>query len=294
MPTLSLVILLEHLANGLVVGAYYTILALGLSIIFGLGGVINLAHGAFYAIGAYFALLFKDALGFGPALVISPLLAALLGMGIEVAFLRRLYRGDPLLALLFTFGLAMVAEQLIRILWGTTGYPFQIPPALRGFVAAGDFIYSRYRLFAIGWSALAIVALWWALEKTPYGMIVRAGTRDPEMVRALGISLRPVLSAVFGVGVALAAMAGVLSAPLAGVQPAMGTEIGTAAFVVVVIGGLGSFWGPVLAGLLVGVTRSVMVLVWPPAAEASMFALMALVLLVRPRGLLGERWEKFE
>ncbi|MBI2460258.1 MAG: branched-chain amino acid ABC transporter permease [Candidatus Rokubacteria bacterium] len=291
---MTLPILIEHLANGLVVGAYYVTLALGLSLIFGLGGVINLAHGAFYALGAYLALEAQRLLGFGAALAISPFLVALLGMGIEAAFLRRLYRSDPLLGLLFTFGLAMVGEQLIRIAWGATGYPFDIPGGLRGFVTLGEFIYSRYRLFVIGVTALAIAALWLALEKTPYGMVVRAGTRDPEMVRALGISLRPVLTAVFGAGVALAGMAGVLSAPLAGVHPAMGTEIGTAAFVVVVIGGLGSFWGPVLAGLLVGEIRSLTVLFWPPAAEASMYALMALVLLLRPRGLLGERWEQFE
>lgn len=294
MPPLTLPILIEHLANGLVVGAYYVTLALGLSLIFGLGGVINLAHGAFYALGAYLALEAQRLLGFGAALAISPLLVALLGMGLETAFLRRLYRGDPLLGLLFTFGLAMVGEQLIRIVWGATGYPFHIPGGLRGFVPLGEFIYSRYRLFVIGVTALAVLALWLALEKTPYGMVVRAGTRDPEMVRALGISLRPVLTAVFGAGVALAGLAGVLSAPLAGVHPAMGTEIGTAAFVVVVIGGLGSFWGPVLAGLLVGEIRSLAVLFWPPAAEASMYALMALVLLLRPRGLLGERWEQFE
>ena len=294
MPPLTLPILLEHVANGLLVGAYYVTLALGLSLIFGLGGVINLAHGAFYALGAYVAVEVQRQAGFGAALLLSPLLVALLGMGLEVLCLRRLYRGDPLLGLLLTFGLAMVGEQAIRIAWGTTGLPFQIPEGLRGFLPLGEFIYSRYRLFAIAVTACAILGVWLVLEKTPYGMIVRAGTRDPEMVRALGISLRPVLTAVFGCGVALAGLAGVLSAPLAGVQPAMGTEIGTAAFVVVVIGGLGSFWGPVLAGLLVGVIRSLMVLFWPPAAEASMYALMALVLLLRPRGLLGERWEQFE
>ncbi len=294
MPPLTLPILIEHVANGLVVGAYYTTLALGLSLIFGIGGVINLAHGAFYALGAYLAVEVQRLWGFGPALVVSPVLVALLGMSIEAAFLRRLYRGDPLLGLLFTFGLAMVGEQAIRIVWGATGLPFQIPADLRGFVTLGDFIYSRYRLFVIAVTALTIMGLWLVLERTRYGMIVRAGTRDPEMVRALGISLRPVLTAVFGAGVALAALAGVLSAPLAGVHPAMGTEIGTAAFVVVVIGGLGSFWGPILAGLLVGVIRSLTVLFWPPAAEASMYALMALVLLLRPRGLLGERWEQFE
>lgn len=292
--TITPLVILEHLANGVVVGTYYVILALGLSIIFGMIGIINLAHGAFFALGAYAALGLKDALGFGGAMAVSPVLVAALGMAIEAACLRRLYKGDPLLGLLFTFGLAMVAEQVIRIVAGAGGFPFDAPAALRGSVALGGFVYSRYRLFTILCTAVAILALWLFLEKTRVGTIIRAGTRDPEMVRLLGISLRPVFTAVFGIGIALAAMAGVLSAPLAGVEPAMGTKVGTAAFVVVVIGGLGSFWGPVIAGILVGEIVSFSVLFWPPAAEASIYLLMAVILLVRPRGLLGERWEKFE
>jgi branched-chain amino acid transport system permease protein len=143
-------------------------------------------------------------------------------------------------------------------------------------------------------AAFAVLACWLLLNKTAFGLIVRAGTRDPDMVRALGINLQPVLTMIFALGVALAALAGVMSAPLAGVQPAMGSQIVTAAFVVVVIGGLGSFWGVVYAGLLVGVVRGLTVLLWPPAAEASMYALMILILLLRPRGLAGEKFEKFE
>jgi branched-chain amino acid transport system permease protein len=158
----------------------------------------------------------------------------------------------------------------------------------------GDFIYSYYRLTVLAVTMLAVTGCWLLLNKTAFGMIVRAGTRDPEMVRALGISLKPAQTAVFALGVALAGLAGVLSAPLAGVQPAMGTEILTAAFVVVVIGGLGSFWGVVFAGLLVGVVRGITVVFYPPAAEASMYVLMALILLFRPRGLMGEKFEKFE
>jgi branched-chain amino acid transport system permease protein len=294
MTHVTLSAILEHLANGVVVGTYYVVLALGLSIIFGMIGVINLAHGAFYAIGAYFAVALKDSLGFGGALVVSPILVAVLGMALEALFLRRLYRGDPLLGLLFTFGLAMVAEQGIRMVAGAGGYPFDAPTVLRGSVDVGPLVYSRYRLFTLGCTAAVIVLLWLFLAKTRAGTIIRAGTRDPEMVRLLGIGLGRVFTAVFGIGVALAAFAGVLSAPLAGVEPAMGTKVGTAAFVVVVIGGLGSFWGPVIAGVLVGEIVSLSVLLWPPAAEASMYLAMALILLVRPRGLLGERWEKFE
>ena len=287
-------IVLEQILNGLLVGSYYIVLSLGLSIIFSLGGVVNLAHGAFYALGAYFAYEVQRRLGFGGAVVLSPVGVALVGIVIERLFLRRLYREDPMLGLLFTFGLAMTAEQSLRLIWGTTGLNFSIPDALRGQLLLGDFIYSYYRLTVLAITMLAVTGCWLLLNKTPFGMIVRAGTRDPEMVRALGISLKPAQTAVFALGVALAGLAGVLSAPLAGVQPAMGTEILTAAFVVVVIGGLGSFWGVVFAGLLVGVVRGITVVFYPPAAEASMFVLMALILLFRPRGLMGEKFEKFE
>ena len=287
-------IVIEQILNGLLVGSYYIVLSLGLSLIFSLGGVVNLAHGAFYAIGAYFAYEVQRRLGFAGAVVLAPAGVAMVGVAIERLFLARLYREDPMLGLLFTFGLAMTVEQSLRLIWGTTGLPFPIPEALRGQWLVGDFIYSYYRLTLLAVSILTIGGCWLLLNKTAFGMIVRAGTRDPEMVRAMGVSLRPALTAVFALGVALAGLAGVMSAPLAGVQPAMGIEIVTAAFVVVVIGGLGSFWGVVYAGLLVGVVRGITVVFYPPAAEASMYVLMALILLFRPRGLMGERFEKFE
>ncbi len=287
-------VILEHMANGLLVGAYYIVLALGLSLIFSLGGVVNLAHGAFYALGAYLAYEIQLRLGFAGAVALSPIGVALIGVAIERLAIRRFYREDPALALLFTFGLAMAAEQSVRLIWGATGLPFSIPEALRGQVFLGDFIYSRYRIAVLAVSAAAVIGCWLLLNKTSFGLVVRAGTRDPEMVRALGIALSPILTAIFALGVALAGLAGVMSAPLAGVHPAMGTEIVVAAFVIVVIGGLGSFWGVVWAGLIVGVVRGLTVLFYPPAAEASMYALMVLVLLVRPRGLMGERFERFE
>jgi branched-chain amino acid transport system permease protein len=288
------VLLLEQIVNGLLVGSYYILLSLGLSLIFSLGGVVNLAHGAFYALGAYFAWEIERRAGFFGAMGLSPVGVALIGIAIERFALRRLYDKDPMLGLLFTFGLALTAEQTIRMIWGTTGLPFSLPEALRGQLILGEFIYSYYRLFMLTVAVAAVAGCWWLLNKTAFGMIVRAGTRDPEMVRALGINLRPTLTAVFALGVALAGLAGVLSAPLAGVQPAMGTEILTATFVVVVIGGLGSFWGVVIAGLLVGAVRGVTVYYYPPAAEASMYLLMVLILLFRPRGLMGEKFEKFE
>ena len=287
-------LILEQVINGLLVGSFYIILSLGLSLIFSLGGVVNLAHGAFYAVGAYLGYEVQRRLGFTGAVVLSPAGVALVGLAIERLFLSRLYGKDPALGLLFTFGLSMTAEQTLRMIWGTTGLPFSIPDSLRGVFHVGGFIYSYYRIAILLVTAAAVTGCWLLLNRTAFGMIVRAGVRDPEMVRAMGISLRPALSAVFVLGVALAALAGVMSAPLAGVQPAMGNEILTATFVVVVIGGLGSFWGVVLAGLLVGVVRGITVYFYPPAAEASMYLLMVLVLLVRPRGLMGERFEKFE
>ena len=289
-------IVIEQIVNGLVVGAYYILLALGLSLVFSLGGVVNLAHGAFYALGAYLAVTVSDLLGLGffPAVGLSPLGVALVGMAIEVLFLRRLYGEDPILGLLFTFGLAITAEQAIRLMWGGTGLPYGIPPELAGVVSWSGFLFPYYRLAILAVCVGTIAATWLLLNKTSFGTVVRAGTSDPEMVRALGIRLRPVLTAVFGLGVGIAGLAGVMSAPLAGVQPAMGTEILTATFVIVVIGGLGSFWGVVLAGLLVGIVKGLAVIFYPPAAEAAMYALMVLVLLVRPRGLLGEKMDRLE
>jgi branched-chain amino acid transport system permease protein len=294
MPPIIPELILEQVINGLLVGTLYIVLSLGLSLIFSLGGVVNLAHGAFYAIGAYLAYEVEKRLGFFGAMAVSPVLVALIGIGVERLFLSRLYSKDPALGLLFTFGLAMAAEQALRMIWGTTGLPFSIPEQLRGQLILGDFIYSYYRLTIFAVAVVAVTGCWLLLNRTAFGLVVRAGVRDPEMVRALGISLTPALTAIFALGVGLAALAGVMSAPLAGVQPAMGTEILTATFVVVVIGGLGSFWGVVVAGLLVGVVRGLTVYFYPPAAEASMYLLMVLVLLLRPRGLMGERFERFE
>ena len=284
----------EFLLNGLVLGALYVLMALGLSIIFGMVGVINFAHGALFTLGAYTAYQVKDVLGFPGALVAAPVLVGVLGMLIEATLLRRLYLEDPLQGLLLTFGLAMVFEQGIRMLWGLSPKQFDAPPALSGVLALGGLTYSRYRSFILLSVVLLIVGLVLFLQKTAIGTIVRAGSRDPMMVRLLGIGLKPVLTLVFGLGTALAAMAGVLSAPLAGVQPAMGINVGTAAFVVVTIGGLGSLVGAIVSGLLVGQVVSLSIYFQPRAAEASMYVLMAVVLLLRPRGLMGERWEKFD
>jgi branched-chain amino acid transport system permease protein len=289
-----LIQVLEQVINGLLVGAYYLLIALGLSLIFSLGGLVNLAHGAFYALGAYAAVQLADHIGFAGAIVVSPILVAVVGLVIERFLFRRFYRHDPALGLLLTFGLAMVIEQLLRIVFGAAPIPFSIPSALRGQIFVGDFIYSKYRLLMLLLAAAAVTGLWFLLQRTPFGRVVRAGVQNPDMVAALGISLTPYMSGVVAVSVALAALAGVLLAPITGVHPAMGSEILTAAFVVVVIGGLGSFWGVVYAALIVGVVRGLTVFFFPPAAEASMYLLMLVVLLVRPRGLFGERIERFE
>ena len=291
---MMLIPILEQVLNGLLAGAYYLLIALGLSLIFSLGGLVNLAHGAFYALGAYFAVKLADHIGFAGAFVLSPILVALIGLLVERFLFRRFYREDPALGLLLTFGLAMVAEQTLRLVFGAAPLPFSIPDALKGQVLVGDFIYSRYRLAMLAVAVTAVAGLWYLLQRTPFGRVVRAGVQNPDMVAALGISLAPYMSSVVAISVALAALAGVLLAPITGVHPAMGAEILTASFVVVVIGGLGSFWGVVYAALIVGVVRGLTVYFFPPAAEASMYLLMLLVLLFRPRGLFGERIVRFE
>jgi branched-chain amino acid transport system permease protein len=294
---MSLANFIYYFVNGIVMGSLYVLMAIGLSVIFGMIGIINFAHGVVYALGAYAMVLVTNQLGYWPSFVLSPVLVGLLGMIIEASFLRRIYVGDPLRGLLFTFGLAMVLEQIIRIIWGPSGFPYLIPTYFAGaakVLASLGIEFSRYRIFIFVCSVGIIFGLWWFIEKTPYGMIIRAGSRDPDMVRVLGISLKPIMTMVFGLGAALAGFAGVLAAPLAGVQPAMGDNVGNIAFVVVVIGGLGSFWGAVLAGLLVGEVENLSILIWPPIAQSAMYILMAIILLIRPRGLFGERWERFE
>lgn len=291
---MQIVFLLEQVVNGLVLGGYYLLLALGLSLIFSVGGVVNLAHGAFYALGAYLSLTVGQRLGWGAGVVISPVLVGLLGIAFERLLLRRFYNADPILSLLVTFGLALVAEQAIRMVWGAAPLSSTMPPEFKGNVTLGEFMFSRYRLFLLGVVFVLMTALWLLLHKTAFGRVVRAGVQKPDMVAALGIRLQPYMTAIVVLGVATAALGGALFGPITIVHPAMGTEIMTVAFVVVVIGGLGSFWGVVLAALLVGVVRGITIHFVPAAGEASMYVLMFLVLLLRPRGLLGERIERFE
>ncbi len=286
---------IQQVANGLLDGVYYLLIALGLSLIFSLGGIVNLAHGAFYAIGAYLLVVLMPYLGFAGTLVVAPAAVALLGVLIERLLLQRFYRSDPILSLLLTFGLAMVAEQSLRMIFGAPPLSASIPSYLKGQVVVGDFIYSGYRTLLLAIAAGCVVALWFLLRRTAFGRVVRAGVQNPDMVGALGISLQPYMMAVAAIGIGLAGLAGVLLAPIYSVHPAMGQDIITPAFVVCVIGGLGSFWGVVIAALLVGLVKGVITAAgYPQLSIAGIYFLMLLVLMFRPRGLFGERILRFE
>jgi branched-chain amino acid transport system permease protein len=290
-----LTLFIQQVLNGLLDGVYYLLIALGLSLIFSLGGIVNLAHGAFYAIGAYLTIVLAPHIGFGGAMVVSPVLVALIGIVVERGLFQRFYRSDPILSLLLTFGLAMVAEQSLRMIFGAPPLSFSIPPALRGQIFIGDFIYSRYRAMLLLIAAGCVLGLWFLLQRTAFGRVVRAGVQNPDMVGALGISLQPYMVAVAGIGIGLAGLAGVLLAPIYSIHPAMGQEIITPAFVVVVIGGLGSFWGVVVAALMVGLVKGITIgLGYTQWSTAVIYLMMLLVLLFRPRGLFGERIQRFE
>jgi branched-chain amino acid transport system permease protein len=256
-------------------------------------GVVNFAHGVYFALGAYFALMLSGVAG--PwATLFAPLLVGVVGMAVEMTLMRPLYGRDPILGLFMTFGIALFVEELIRTIWGAAGYPFNPPAALSGFLILGPILVTKYRLFVLVVTVMIILALWLFLRGTRYGRIIRAGSRDPEMVSMLGINLKRVFTGVFGLGTALAGLAGLLAAPLWSVVPTMSESAIMPAFVVVTIGGLGSFAGAVISGLLVGVSVALTIQFWPAASTAVMYALMIAVLLIRPRGLLGESWERFE
>ena len=286
-------VLLSQVAAGLVLGGLYVLIAIGLSIIFGLLGIVNFAHGNFFALGAYFALTLVQTFGW-PAAILAPLLVGAVGMLVERVLIRQLYDKEPLVSLIITFALALMIEALLRLVYGGIGQPFDQPPIFSGIFLWGPVLISKYRVAVFVATVLLLVALWAFMQFTPYGRILRAGSRDPEMVGLLGIRLPRVLTAVFGLGCALAGVAGVLAAPIWVVTPSMSEVATMPAFVVVTIGGLGSFAGAVIAGLLVGVVTALTSQFEPQAANAVMYVFMAVILLLRPRGLLGERWERFE
>ena len=274
--------------TGLALGAIYVLLALGMSLLFGMLTVVNFAHGAFYMLGAYAGLVVLGLGGsFWACLVLAPVMVGMIGLVVERFLIRPLYGRGIDYPLLLTFGLAYIVVELVRIGFGTQGLPFDTPDELVGAVDIGVGYFPLYRLFVIGVAVVVVASLWLFLERTPYGLIIRAGARDPQIVRILGIDVGRVWLVVFGIGTGLAALAGLLAAPLQGASPEMGGPILVEAFVVTVVGGMGSLLGAVLAGLLVGLVVSMTSLFAPEMAQVAIFALMAVVLLVRPQGFFG-------
>lgn len=281
-------LLVLQLFTGLALGAIYVLLALGMSLLFGMLTVVNFAHGAFYMLGAYAGLvLLGMGFNFWACLIIAPIIVGSLGMLCERFLIRHLYGRGIDYPLLLTFGLSYVLVELVRIFFGTSGYPVDTPDLLQGASDIWIGYFPTYRLFVIGVAVVVLTALWLFLERTPYGLIIRAGARDPQIVRILGIDVARVWLVVFGIGTGLAALAGLLAAPLQGTSPEMGSTILAESFVVTVVGGMGSLVGAVVAGLLVGVVVAMTSLFAPEMAQVAIFALMAVVLLVRPQGFFG-------
>jgi branched-chain amino acid transport system permease protein len=296
--------LLPHLVNGVSLGLLFALIALGFMLIVGVMETINLAHGSLFALGMYAALtVMAPRLGWFPeaqaawmslpvgtryflALLLAPLLVGLFGLLVELC-LRRTYGRDPLYGLLLTFGAALVIEEGIRVLWGSTEKQLPLPEAISGAFMVGGLIYSKYRVFATGFAIVAILALWLFLEKTPYGAIIKAGAHDSEMVRALGINLGRLRAAVFALGVALAAVAGVVMAPIWGIRPQVGVDAVVPAFLVIVLGG--SLWGAVIAGLLVGLVIGLTGAYASEWSLMSMYLLFIAVITFRARGLFGKK-----
>jgi branched-chain amino acid transport system permease protein len=285
--------IVSQAVNGLVLGFLYVLIAVGLSVIFGMLGIVNFAHGAFFAIGAYLALTLSREFGWAAALV-APIITGLIGVFVEVALIRRLYGKEPLLGLILTFALALFAEAILRLVFGAAPLPFSPPRFLSGFVEYGPILITKYRIAVLVVTVFALIAFWSFLRYTPFGRIIRAGSRDAEMVGLLGINLPIALSSVFGIGCLLAGLAGMLAGPLWTVNPSMAAGAIMPAFVIVTIGGLGSYAGAIIAGVLVGVVTSMTIQFHPDWSSAAMYILMAIILLVRPRGLFGEKWERFE
>lgn len=296
-----------HLLNGLALGLLFALVALGFMLIIGVMEVINLAHGSLFALGAYVAVTLTAAEGglarlgaldgyfalplgwrLTVALVLAPLAVGVVGMALEVC-LRRTYGKDPLYGLLLTFGAALVIEEAIRVVWGSSERFLPLPAWLTGGVTIADLVYSKYRFFAAAFAIAMILVLWLFLQRTPYGALIKAGAHDSEMVRALGVNLRRLRLYVFAFGVALAGVAGIVMAPIWGVRPHVGVDAVVPAFVVIVLGGVGSFWGAVIAGLLVGMVVGLTGAFATAWSLVSMYVLLIVVVTIRARGLLGKK-----
>jgi branched-chain amino acid transport system permease protein len=280
---------LQQAFNGLVGGAFYALLALGLAVIFGMLGVVNFAHGAFYMLGAFgaYVLLADWGVSFWVALGAVPVALGLFGVVVERLFIRRLAGLDPLYNFLLTFGLALVLQDLVKREYGVQSQPYPRPSALSGSIDLGLFSYPAYQVFVLGVAIVTCLAVWYLLSRTRAGLIVRAATERPELTRALGIDVGRWVTPVFGFGIALAGLAGVLAAPMRAVNPLMGSDLIIAVFAVVVIGGLGSIFGSVAAGFAVGLISALGNLYVPALSQTLVFILMVVVLLWRPAGLFG-------
>jgi branched-chain amino acid transport system permease protein len=280
---------LVQVFNGLINGAFYAMLSLGLAVIFGMLRVVNFMHGTLYMLGAFGTYLLWVQLGvsFWWALIISPLAVAAVGYVLERTLLRWLYDLDLLYNLLLTFGLTLAIQDAMRLRFGVQGVPYNIPDQLKGVVLIGFMFFPIYRLFVLGFSIVICLGTWWLIERTRVGMIIRASTEKPILTRALGVDVDRWIPLIFAFGVALAGLAGVLAAPMRNISPLMGADLIITTFAIVVIGGMGSILGSVITGFLVGVISALGAVYYPPAANLLVFVLMAFVLLLRPSGLFG-------
>ncbi|HEX4385379.1 MAG TPA: branched-chain amino acid ABC transporter permease [Myxococcales bacterium] len=281
-------VILFNICNGLITGAFYALMALGLSLILNLSGVINFAHGGFLAVGGYLAYTLIPYVGFWGALLLSPFLTAGIGLVMERFLVRPLYGRDSLYSLLLTFGLAFILEDGTRAIWGPATLPFSLPPFMSRPLSDSFFFLTGYRVFMVVIVTVAVGSLFFILKKTRLGMRIRAGTLDLETVSTLGVNVKILRNLNFGLGIYLAGLAGTLAAGMLGLQPNIGNELIMPSFVAIIIGGLGSLLGTLLGGLLIGVAMGITAVFFPSASEAVIYVLMGLVLLVRPRGLLGE------
>jgi branched-chain amino acid transport system permease protein len=282
--------LLSQLLIGLINGSFYALLSLGLAVIFGLLNVVNFAHGAFYTAGAFvsYLLLEHAGIGYWAALVIAPVVVGAAGMLLERTMLRRLYGLDPLYGLLFTFGVALIIQGLLRIQYGSSGLPYQIPELLEGGTDLHFMFLPKYRAWVIAFSITVCTGTWYVIERTKLGAYLRAGTENPTLVQAFGVDVPLMTTLTYGFGVALAAVTGVLAAPIYRVSPTMGADQIIVVFAVVVIGGMGSISGSIVTGFALGLVEALTKLVYPPASDTVVFVVMALVLLVKPAGLFGK------
>ena len=281
---------LGQLMLGLVNGSFYAMLSLGLAVIFGLLGIVNFAHGALYMMGAYAAWLCLEKFGinFWAALVIAPVVVGALGVAVERTMLKQLYKIDPIYGLLLTFGLAQIAEGIFRDQFGVSGQQYPVPEALQGATNLGFMVLPNYRGFVIGASLLICLSTWFVIERTRLGAYLRAGTENPALVQAFGINVPMMVMLTYAAGAGLAAVAGVLAAPVIQITPLMGSNLIIVVFAVVVIGGMGSILGSILTGLGLGVIEGLTKVFYPEASSTVVFVVMAIVLLIRPAGLFGK------